>query len=174
MAKKDIAAHKKNWNVTRKDIEEVAIAGLSVLGKKHFLAAYACICPLEKSKATKVSFYNQASAWMNSDKVREYCQFRKKVEEGGAEAVADTEPLSDEEMINRLTRAIRAEKDGSKLVGIIQKFLDVRDKSLTTQEAEESRRVHLYLPWNSDCRQCSLFAEAKKKKQQEKEKEKTE
>lgn len=146
--------------------EQIAIAGLSVVGKSYAVDAYLMTHPKTDRNALKDdSLYKMANRWLNRPASK---QFRKECAGRiGAAMDEDGAAMTDTEILAELTKAARLESDTAKRAQILLSIAKVKDR--LAPDEQERQHVVMYLPFNSDCRQCELFLKAKELKQQENE-----
>ena len=145
--------------------ERLALAGLAVLGKSYMADAYLMTHETDTSKVKPESVYKMASRWINTDEAK---LFRKELAARmGAASENDAALMGDREILAELTKAARMETDAAKKSQILLSIAKVKDR--LAPDEQERQHVVMYLPFNSDCRQCELFLKAKELKQQENE-----
>ena len=147
--------------------EQLVIAGLTIVGKRHVVEGYLLTHPGIDAKAIKPdSLYRMASRWFNREQSK---VFRREVAGRVGTMCADDDEcmMSDVEILMELTRAARAEADQSKKSQILMRLSDLKAKIAASDETAEDKRVIMYLPFNCDCRQCKLFINEKKRKENE-------
>lgn len=145
--------------------ERLALAGIAVLGKSYMSDAYLMTHETDTSKVKPESIYKMASRWINSDEAK---LFRKELAARmGAATEDDAALMGDKEILAELTKAARLESDTAKRAQILLSITKVKDR--LAPDEQERQHVVMYLPFNSDCRQCELFLAEKQRKQQENE-----
>lgn len=136
--------------------EKICIAGLAIVGKSFVVPGYLLCHPKAQGKEyDEKVIYSMASRWFNSNQAKIY---RKLVatqigainEETGTDGT-----MSNADIMRELTTAARSESDFKKKGDLLLAVAKLKT-TLEDQNPEEMR-VHLYLPFNSDCRQCELY-----------------
>ena len=139
--------------------EKLAIAGLMTMGKSFVVDAYLMTHPKAQAKEYKdKTIYSQSSRWFNTPQAK---KFRSEI--AGNLGIHSTdsiesETMSDEQIIAELTRAAMNEADQSRKSQILVRLADM--KSRVGQGKPDEMKVKIYLPFDSDCRQCKLYADA--------------
>lgn len=139
--------------------EQIAIAGLSIVGRSFVVDAYILTHPQTDTEKIKPdSLYKMASRWYNRPEAK---TFRKAISlRVGSSSGGEGDAMTDAEIMAELTKAARTEADQTKKSQILMRVADMKAR-LMTDDKEENKRVVMYLPFNSDCRRCELYNKGK-------------
>ncbi len=139
--------------------ERIAIAGLVIMGKSFIADAYLMTHPKDMNNVKPESLYKMGSRWYNTPQAK---AFRAEISSRiGATSGNNTEAMSDAEIMAELTKAARTEADQTKKSQILMRVADMKARLMADNGEIENKRVVLYIPFNSDCRQCTLYNKEK-------------